>query len=255
MDLSAGMSLDHLCWDNTSSVAYEQAVAVPSIADAAPLFDGTSPAPAPPPSRNRVLYVQTAKRRNLTSRELAASGGVYTSLDQVWLIPTAVLPRGHVCKAGDVVVEPDSLDASQPSTRWTVLEKGWGKNRQTWRLTCRDLVLAYDLRDLVTIERPAISYDAAGVPVKAFPSDPVNPGGKTLYAALPARAQLVSKDVAEQRGIRGLEGKYEVIVGQEVAVTQEDRVLLPSGMYLDIVGYTQAMRIDELPRIVAERRV
>lgn len=250
------MSLDYLCWTNTSSVLYESARAVPSVADKPPRFDGKTPATSTPPSRNQPLLIPVAKRRNLTRRELASSGGVYTGLDQVYLLPDALFPVGLASKPGDVVVElTDGSAEEQPGTRWTVLEVGWGKNRQTRRLTCRDLVLAYDLRDAITIERPAITYDAAGAPYKAFPSDAVNPGGVVLYQDLPARVQLVTKDMADERGIRGLEGKYEVIVGQEVDVTSEDRIALPGGVYLDIVGYKNAMRIDELPVIVAERRV
>lgn len=250
------MSADYLCWDNVSSVLYEQARAVPSIVDLPPLFDGRTGAPVPAPSRNKPLFVETAKRRNLTGRELAASGGVYVAGDQVYLIPAALLPSGFLPKPADVVIElPDDSADAVPGTRWTVLNADQNKNRQTHKLTCRNLTLAYDLRELVTIERPALSYDAAGVPVKAFPSDQSNPGGVVLYDKLPARAQLITKDVADARGIRGLEGKYRVYVAQEVDVTAEDRVQLNNGLYLDIVGYENAQRIDELPAIIAERRV
>lgn len=257
------MADDYLCWDNVSAVLYESARAVPSVADLPPRFDGATPAPPAPPSRNRRVYVHTSKRRNLTRRELGASGGVYNALDQVWLIPEALMPEGMHSKPGDVVVElPDVLAGTagpiadtMTGTRWTVLEAAWQKFRQTRRLTCRDLVLSYELRDSVTIERPALSYDGAGVPVKAFPSDATNPGGVVLYSKLPARAQLVSKEMADQYGIRGLEGKYRVIVSQEVDVTAEDRVVLASGLILDIVGYENAQRIDELPVAICERRI
>lgn len=255
-------SQDFLTWDNTRQVVYEVARAVPSIADLPPLFDGKATAPPTPPSRNRRCFISTAKRRGLSKRELAASGGVYTGDDQVWILPDALFPPGWRSKPGDVVIDPGSYLQDAPTDlhqthgeRFTVLEVGWGKNRQTRRLTCRDLVLTHALRDSITIERPAISYDAAGVPVKRFLSDVVNPGGVPLYTGLPARAQLMSKEVAEMYGIKGLEGKYQVYVGREVDVTLEDRVLLASGLYLDIVGYQQAQRIDQLPFIVAERRI
>lgn len=250
------MSGDYLSWDNTVPVRYEIARRVPSVADLPPAFDGRTPAPATPVGRNKALGISVAKRRNLTSRELAASGGVYSPKDQVWLLPDALFPTGILSKPGDVIVEQGgALDGTLDGTRWTVLEESWGKNRQTRRLTCRNLTLAFDLRDLVTIERPAISSDAAGVQVKAYPSDPSNPGGVVLYANLPARAQLVTKEVAEQYGVRGLEGKYRVIVAQEVDVTSEDRLRLDNGLYLDVAGYENAARIDELPVVVCERRV
>lgn len=249
---TVSFDMDAATWDNTISVRYESARAVPSIVDLPPRFDGKTPAPATPASRNKPLYVEVAKRRNLTVRELAASGGAYTSLDQIWLIPDALFPVGLLSKPGDVVVE---LDGDQQGARWTVLEAGRGKNRQTRRLTCRDLVLSLDLADAITIERPAISYDAAGAPVKAFPSDAINPGGVVLYAALVCRVQLVEKKSEEERGTRGLGGAYEITVSQELDVTQEDRVLLANGLYLDIVGYRNAQRIDLLPTLLCERKV
>ena len=251
------LSDDFLLWDNTSMVRYEVARAVPSVADVSPLFDGRSPAPATPKSRNKSILVPIAKRRNLTMRELAASGGVYQSSDQVYLIPDALLSPSQVRpKMGDVVIETDDdSPGRQPGQRWTVLDVSRGKSRQTHRLACRNLALALDLRETVTIERPAIRYDAAGVPVKAFPSDATNPGGVTLYSQLPGRAQLVTKEMADEHGIRGLEGKYEVFVDREVDVTHEDRLLLANGLYLDIVGYRNGQRIDELPVIVCERKV
>lgn len=252
-------SLDALTWNNTAPVLYETARAQPSVADLPPRFDGLTPAPPQPPDRGKPLFVEIAKRRNLRRHELAASGGVYVGDDQVYLIPDDAFPRGVMSKPGDVVIElpagyPENNEA-QPGTRWTVLEVGWGKNRSTRRLTCRDLVLSFDLRDSVTIERPALTFDAAGVSVKRFPSDATDPGGVTLYSDLPARCQLVTKDVAEKYGIRGLEGKYRIIVGREIDVTQEDRLLLPSGEWVDIVGYENAQRIDELPVIIGERKV
>lgn len=250
------MAADYLTWDNTTAVRYELARAVPATADVPAVFDGQTVAPSVRANRGKPFVIPVAKNRNLTQRELAASGGVYTGLDQVYLLPDALFPPGIICKPGDAIIElAEPVSNVMPKTRWTVLEFGWTKNRWTRRLTCRDLVLAFDLRDNITIERPVIHYNAAGAPIKRFPSD-AQPGGIALYQSLPARIQLVTKEMADERGIRGLAGKYEVIVGQEVDVTSEDRIILPSGdPYLDIVGYRNAQRIDELPVILAERRI
>lgn len=249
------MSLDYRMWDNTSAVNYEQGRRTSSIVDLPPLFDGMTGAPKSKPSAGRKHFVPAAKRRNLTSREMAASGGAYTADDLVWLLPDVLFPANLPSAPGDTIIElaDDSPDA-QPGTRWTVLEAGWGKNRQTRRLTCRDLVLSFQLRDLITIERPLLTQNASGAYLKQFPSDPGNPGGVNLYTRLPARVQLISKDMALERGTKGLEGKYEIIVGHELDVTAEDRIVWGS-TYLDIVGYTHAQRIDELPRVIATRKV
>jgi hypothetical protein len=247
-----------LCWDNVSSGIYESLRAQPSIVDASPLFDGRTPAPQPPKNRSLRFYVPTAKRRQLSKRELAERP-IYAPSDQNWLIPDALFPAGITSKPGDVWVElpqnASDLLEQTGGTRWTVLQVDWLKFHTVRRLTCRNLVLELGLADSISVERPAIRYDAAGVPVKQFPSDPVNPGGVVLYESVPASVDLISKEMAEQYGIRGLQASYQVIVGQELDVTGEDRVLLSNGLYLDIVGYQHAQRIDQLPFIVAERRV
>lgn len=222
MDLSSAFVSDWQVWDNTEAVSLSVARAAGPYADAVPV----------------------AKRRALTTRELAASGGVYTGQDRVWLLPVALLTPGLQLKPADAVV-----DAS--GTRWTVLEAALNKFGATWRLTCRDLVLAFDLRVIITIERAALSYDAAGAAVKTFPPA----GGLVLIDQLPARVQPLREEVADQRGLRGPLLRYDVIVGRPVdGVSTEDRVKLPDGSYLDILGYRNPDRIDELPVLECQRK-
>lgn len=195
--------------------------------------------------------VAVAKKRPLKARELAASGGVYTALDRLWLLPNALIPAGYSPKPADVLTD-------SAGTRWTVLEAENTRNGSTWRLTCRDLVLALDLRDKIDVERAALSQDAAGAVVKLFPSGPAPNGGKLLFAAVPARVQLLTDEIKDERGIRGFSGTHAIIVGQELTgVTNEDRVALTVAgktTYYDIVGYHNATRIDELPILDVESR-
>ena len=219
-------SRDYLTWDNTEAVTYQSRRAA-----------GGPKAPIP-----------VAKRRPLKKHELSASGGVYTGLDRVWIVPAALLPPGVVPKPADVLTDAKG-------TPWTVLEAAAAKTDQTWRLTSRDLVLAYDLRDMVNVERAAISYDAAGAAIKAFPTGSPS-GGQVLYAGLPARVQLLTGEIAEERGIRGTERAYDVIVGGQVddVSEAEDRINW-NGVYLDIVRLKNAERIDELPVLECKRKV
>ena len=244
MDLSAAQALDYLTWTNTESVRAERTRRGSPLADAVPV----------------------AKRRALRQRELAASGGVYTGLDRVFLVPAAVLAPGWLFEPADVLVTlPPAADAG---TRYTVLEAQSGKRDQTWRLTCRNLALSTLLQDLVTVERAALSQDAAGAFVKRFPSETNGSFGTNLYANLPARVQLLRNEVVDQRGVRAFVGRCAVIVGAQVAVTSEDRVLWSDTLgvagpaqtaadaprVLDIVGVHNARRIDELTVLDCELR-
>lgn len=223
-------SRDYLAWDNT------EAVRLTSRRKSSAGGDMTD-------------LVPVARRRALTRRELAASRGVYVATDLVWEIPSdqiqALLLDRRQPKPGDLV-EPEDGTAEQ----YTALEvKGQCRDAagyQTWVLTSRNLALHHDLRDLVDIQRPATSYDRSGTRLKLWPPE----GGSTPYRSLPARVQLLTEELADERGIHGFKGTHAVIVGRPVDLTAEDRIKWGS-TYLEILGLHNPERIDELPVIDA----
>lgn len=184
--------------------------------------------------------VPFAKRRAVSYRQKMLNP-VYVGAGLNWHLPAAVLPAGIVPKPGDVLVDGDRV-------RWTVQEAGRNKLGRTWKLVCLDLTLAHDLRDSVDVQRPGLSADAGGAVVRAWPPD--GAGATTPYAAVPARVQLTREEPVDERGIRGMVRRYDVIVGAQMSVTLEDRVVW-QGRYLDVVGYRQAQRVDELPVVEA----
>ncbi len=187
-------------------------------------------------------FVPIAKRRAPTYKELAASNGAYTGQDLVWLLPNALLPAGAKPKPGDPVTDADG-------TKWTTLEVAWNALKATWRMVTRNLVLAYQLRALIDIQRPAITYDGAAGVLRGWPDD-ASPSGSVAYAAVPAKVQLITQETQEVFGVLGLQGNYAVTVGQDVAILKVDRVKWnsPTGtVYLDILGQRNPQRIDELP--------
>jgi hypothetical protein len=207
------------------------------------------------------------KRRALTRKELAASGGVYQANDVAlltsWRQIQGLASQGREPKPGDTWQSGGDTPASGtggPPATYTVLEVTGGKrdgsgHYQTWRLTSRNLVLAFDLQDTIDIQLPTIIYDAAGTAIRTWPE---NGAGQTIYPGLAARVQLISDDTVDERGIRGFVGNYAVIVATQVpAVTMEARIRWPAVsktrpgidtvQYLDIKGVHNPSRIDELP--------
>lgn len=225
MSLPLGYADDYLAWDRTESVTLEVGRRVGQPATTA---------------------VPVAKRRAITSREKSPSGGAYVGYEVRWHLPTRVLPPGQRIKPGDAILD-------QHEVRWTVLTADLNRLGYTWALGCVDLVLAHDLADVVTIETADISYDGAGAAVKAFPPA----GGQVLYQGIPARVQLLTDEVADERGIRSFRGRYSVIVGLPVDVTFEDRVnwtdpKTAQTILLDITGVHNPDRIDELQALDCE---
>jgi hypothetical protein len=192
-----------------------------------------------------------AKRRAPTFKELAASGGVYTGQDLVWLVPAVKLDPIGPAKPGDTITD-------MAGNTWTVLEASLHTWKSFWRLMTRNLVLAFDLRDQISIQRAAFTYDASGGPVRSWPDNNVPgvaPGGTTPYVQIPARVQEVRQEEKEARALAGRMLYYDVIIGQQVLLGQagQDRVkwlTVPAnmpGQYLDIRNLRNPQRIDELP--------
>jgi hypothetical protein len=240
---------DYLTWDKPESVRLDYSRRLlgplpndPQLRKGAqtPPFDSAAVADA-----SHATEVGIAKRRAIRTAERSPSGGAYTGAEVRWLIPGALVPSDP--KPGDVVVDGKGV-------RWTALTVETNRHGATFVLGCVALAVAFDLRDTIDVERPAVSYDAAGAPVMAFPSDPTNPGGEKLYSALLCRVQLLTQEVREERGIRGLESAYDVMIEQTVRVTMQDRIFW-RGTYLDITGFKQADRIDQLNVIEAKGKV
>lgn len=263
MDLTPAFSQDYLSWDGVepAGITYESARRAYPKPDPDPLllkgppvqpFDGARIVNA-----NQADVISVAKRRALTRKELAASQGAYQAGDLVWLLPAAVLPSWLLAdppKPGDVVI-PRAPQADAGS-RYTALDVTAGKYLQTYRLTTRNLAIAYDLRDQIVIERPEHVTDESGAIRQLYPSGPPPNGGEVLYANLLCKVHLEHEDIAEERGIRGPRRVYSIIVSREVAVTNYNRVILPwSGAILEIRGYHNAQRIDELPFLECEQAV
>jgi hypothetical protein len=234
MDLTPQLSLGWQTWDDVEAVQFESARP-----------DGPPDALGNAPDTGVYTAVPWAKRLDMTARELAASGGAYQAGDVTWLIPDVFLPGG--AEPGDAIQVGDS-------ERWNVLETTFNREDFIWELKARNPAVAFNLRDLIDVERPAITYDAAGAPVMLFPSGPAPNGGAVIYPKLVCKVQSVESDIAEERGIRGTQTKYNVYLSRQVVVTQYDRVNW-QGVYLDIVATHNSEQIDELPYLECVAKV
>jgi hypothetical protein len=192
---------------------------------------------------------KNAFRRALTTREKAASNGAYTGQDLVFLIPSpeSQKPDDHFpFKPGDVVVDAKL-------TSWTVLEAGSIAWTNLWRLVTRNLVLTHGLRNEVTILRPTITTHAGGHPVFSW-----GPDATKVVENLPARVQLMETTPDVLNDVDSAHERFTVILGQQVTLETEDRIVVTKGQRQGIALEWQAMRnadrIDELP-VVECRRV
>jgi len=171
----------------------------------------------------------------VTDKERSPSNGVYQAFEKIWQIPGALVTP-LVPKPRDVVLDSGS-------TAWTVQLVSYSAATQAWNLTCLNLVLALDLRDLITIQRATLEEEATAAKKKTW---------ETLYADLAARMQKIEDQEEDYLDARGMKGQYLVYLSQAVSVESSTDRILFDGRYYDIRSYRNPDRIDELPVIVAE---
>ena len=129
---------------------------------------------------------------------------------------------------------------------------------QAWKLTCIDLRIAFDLRDLVTIQTPTRGLDKQHAKI-------IGPW-EDKYPLIAARVQLVEENAQDMAGKHVSQGRYQVVVDRELKLhSHEERVKWIPGLvrdpvthetrapditdvrYLEIVGYRNSESIQELP--------
>ncbi len=214
---------DYKCWDDVERVTLDSATR-------------TNP---------HSCSVTHAMRDQLRGSQRSPSGGVYTGYESTWVIPQALLPEGWEIKPRDAIVDARG-------TRHTVLTADHDASAWTWQCGTVDLVLALDLRDIISIERATLVYDTSGAPSKEV--------WQVRYSGLAARVQDDSADIADERGLRYGKRRFSVIVGRQVPAVEvaEDRVAWNDNgttRYLDILRIRQTEQIEQLPVLECELRL
>lgn len=214
MAVTLDLSDDYLIWDNRETITYTVEKRAGDVAHT----------------------IDDCKRRALTYRELAFSGGAYTSGDRAWLIPTVKLPAGVTPKIADRVTDGGG-------TAWTVLDAALNTFQSWWRLTTRNIVLAADLRELVTLSSPSAVQDAAGGRTPVYASAVSNLPAKILEGEVTAEASL-----GKRQAVR----RFTAWVGQRVYPAADWRLTDAAGVVYQITGWRAADRFDVLQELDLE---
>lgn len=187
-----------------------------------------------------------AHRRAITTKDMISGNGAYTASDVKFLIPRKPILGEFIPKPGDEIEDDDDQAV------YTILEVMLGKFKETWHCISRDLAIAHQLRDLVTIQKAAADIDAIGA-VRRERWD-------TLYDSLPCRFQPANSSIETERGVEGQVTAFQVPISRQLPGfnVRECRLVvvrsasLKIGTILDVDSYTQAERIGDLPIIQAK---
>lgn len=213
---------DYLVWDNREAVSYTVHGLI--------LDSG---------GYEETYSISDAKRRNITAQDIPTQRtGIFTGHDLVWLIPQAVLPAG-------VVPNPSDFITDSSGRNWTVLDTQFNNLQSTWRLNCRDLVLAENLRQTIGLYRTANTRDPAG--------------GRTpntysmVLGNVPARIQETGTESMDLLGKKQVKTRYDCHCGKRLAWKSTDRIIDQDGVTYQIVSGTAPDVMDVLQVLSLER--
>lgn len=171
--------------------------------------------------------------------EVMASGGVYSASDVVFTFDADDLT--------DTGSKPADTVTTADGTVYTVLTSVVAPFLKFVKVTTRNLILAYDLRDTMTVQRPANSQDSNGLRVTTL----TNVSGAT---SIPCRVQEVASEVdLAQFGAATHDRDFVVYVGQRLYLKAGD-VLNVAGTLYDFRGSASWDRIDQHGEIRVRRR-
>ncbi len=183
------------------------------------------------------VALASALRRSVTTREVAASDGKYTTSDVHWHLAAAELASPP--RLGDQII-----DATGEA--WTILETQLATCGSRWKCTARNLVLAGGLNTYITILREVATKG---------PSGAVEPTFAPYASGLQARIQELSATRGEQHGRQSGIVKAKIYLTQQILVDNGNRIQAADGSLYEVTGYDHPDSIASLFTINAIRRL
>jgi hypothetical protein len=170
----------------------------------------------------------------LSLREAAASNGVYTTGDlKIVLVPAEL---SFALKTRDT--------ATWNGDTYTILSIERFEVADLSVLTCRNLILANDLRQTGTLNRPTNAQDAAGRPTLASYT--------TVAADIPCRVQPMGGTAGDVLDRRTIANRYTAYLGQQVEARAKDKFVV-GGVTYTVLEWKNPERIAELPSLTLEK--
>lgn len=181
--------------------------------------------------------LSNAAQYDVDIREGGQSFGVYTTADKIWTVDA-----DQLC---EVTPKPRDRIIDEQDLVWTVLRVSLSETLNFYKFLTRNLAIAADLADSLVIRVPAVGQGATAAATRDWSAAP-------KYNGIPGRAQPLRQDVFEDRGKMAVRTLYTVFLDRQIdprnAAGDWGRVEV-NGLTLRILGYRDAERIDELPKL------
>jgi hypothetical protein len=199
------------------------------------------------PGSSTVLIIPEALRRALSTREAQASAGKYTQDDVVWHLP-AEYPTDELDPPTMQTVTPYVGDLIRPDGTgqiFTILEKHLETFASRWRCVTRDLIVANELTQTVTILRRKTTR-GAGAAADYTDREEVKTGFK-------ARIQIDNTTRQVVHGRQTAITSARMFMSEAFPIDNSFVVLESNGTEWEVVSYFGPEEIGQLPVANLER--
>lgn len=196
-------------------------------------LDGVEAVTFSPAGGGAPVLVEHALRRRARESEAAASGGAYTAHDVKWFLSTVDLAARPT---------PGATITDAAGDVWTVLDVWPDALNAAWRCRARNLVLAENLSQRISVLRATWRATAAGAAEAVWIGE---------ASDVPARIQPIETDVKTEHAQRIARETHRVYLGQPLALDANHRIVCESRVY-HVLSTTIPERIDQLPVVHVE---
>ena len=179
-------------------------------------------------SGNLASAVEGALKTAVTLAERQASAGVYRGDDVTWELPAENVKYNP--KPADTITDEDG-------TVWTVLDVRGPLYNDFWACTCRDLVLAGDLRDTIDHLQGSAAVNAYGSRVITH---------SEVASDIAARVQEVEPLISDGRGKRSTVRRFTIYLASPLTLTHDDLLQDGSGNQYSVTGWRDKTSITDL---------
>ena len=187
---------------------------------------------------NQSVDVDDATFEFVTLKEAAASKGVYQAGDVNFSLRQSLLADVGGAKPRDTVTRESD------GQTYTVLTAVPTVMTRVWNLTCRNLILAADLRSTGTLSRPSNAQDTAGRPTLGTYSD--------VASGIACRVQPEGGQATDAQGRRQMPKRFTTYLGTQVEARAKDR-FVSDGVTYTVMEVREPERLDQLMSLVLER--
>jgi len=174
--------------------------------------------------------ITNALRREVTTREAAASNGKLTTADTRWHFPVSAVDS--IPALGDVVE-----DAS--GNQFTVMDVQEATLGKRYKCATRNVAVVYGLDSVVTIEKATYSKGTQGAMERTW----------TTWKKVKARIQPSTAQAETSAGMKRTEKRYQVLLATTCDVDNSHRIKAADGTLYKFAGATQADQIGQ-PQII-----